>query len=161
MILIEKSSPDTPQSLYLIEMLSATLAEITGDSGKTNFNVDTMKSDRALWVVAKDENGEAIGCGAIRPISEDIAELKRMFSVNKASGTGTALLRYLEGEAKSLGYNEIRLETRRVNTRAVAFYVKHNYQRIANYGPYVGKDEAVCFSKHLSLKEKSISAAAK
>ncbi|HGK3860996.1 TPA: GNAT family N-acetyltransferase, partial [Klebsiella pneumoniae] len=39
MILIEKSSPDTPESLYLIEMLSATLAEITGDSGKTNFNV--------------------------------------------------------------------------------------------------------------------------
>ncbi|HBZ2419723.1 TPA: GNAT family N-acetyltransferase, partial [Klebsiella pneumoniae] len=35
--------------------------------------------------------------------------------------------------------------------RAVAFYVKHNYQRIANYGPYVGKDKAVCFSKHLSL----------
>ena len=153
MILIEKSSPDTPESLYLIEMLSATLAEITGDSGKTNFNVDTMKSDRALWVVAKDENGEAIGCGAIRPISEDIAELKRMFSVNKASGTGTALLRYLEGEAKSLGYNEIRLETRKANTRAVAFYVKHNYQRIANYGPYVGKDEAVCFAKHLSRKE--------
>ncbi|MDS7802569.1 hypothetical protein PTQ56_26470, partial [Klebsiella michiganensis] len=60
---------------------------------------------------------------------------------------------YLEGEAKSLGYNEIRLETRKVNTHAVAFYVKHNYQRIANYGPYVGKDEAVCFSKHLSLKE--------
>ncbi|EPH3433039.1 GNAT family N-acetyltransferase [Klebsiella michiganensis] len=153
MILIEKSDPDTPESLYLIEMLSATLAEITGDSGKTNFNIDTMKSDRALWVVAKDENGEAIGCGAIRPISENIAELKRMFSVNKASGTGTALLRYLEGEAKSLGYNEIRLETRKVNSRAVAFYVKHNYQRIANYGPYVGKDEAVCFSKHLSLKE--------
>ena len=153
MILIEKSAPDTPESLYLIEMLSATLAEITGDSGKTNFNIDTMKSDRALWVVAKDENGEAIGCGAIRPISENIAELKRMFSVNKASGTGTALLRYLEGEAKSLGYNEIRLETRKVNTHAVAFYVKDNYQRIANYGPYVGKDEAVCFAKHLYLKE--------
>lgn len=44
-----------------------------------------------------------------------------------------------EGEAKSLGYNEIRLETRKVNTHAVAFYVKHNYQRIANYGPY-GRD---------------------
>ncbi|MEG3132646.1 hypothetical protein SC206_03565 [Rouxiella sp. T17] len=33
---------------------------------------------------------------------------------------------------------------------AVNFYLKHGYKQKANYGPYVGREEAVCFSKLLA-----------
>lgn len=88
MITVEKSDPFSSESHRLIEMLSAELAAITGDSGKSNFTVEAMNDDKALWVLAKNTHGEAIGCGAIRPITQNIAELKRMFSDRSVPGVG-------------------------------------------------------------------------
>lgn len=149
MITVEKSDPFSSESQRLIEMLSAELAAITGDNGKSNFTVDAMNGDKALWVLAKNAYGDAIGCGAIRPLAQNIAELKRMFSDRSVPGVGNALLTFLETSAKEMGYLELRLETRYINHRAVTFYEKNGYVRIENYGPYIGREEAVCFSKVL------------
>lgn len=149
MITVEKSDPFSSESYRLIEMLSAELAAITGDSGKSNFTIEAMNDDKALWVLAKNAYGEAIGCGAIRPLTQNIAELKRMFSNRSVPGIGRALLTFLETSAKEMGYSELRLETRHINHRAVDFYEKNAYHRIENYGPYIGRPEAVCFSKAL------------
>ncbi len=149
MIRVEKSDPFSPDSCSLIEKLSAELAAITGDSGKSNFTIDSMDGDRSLWVLARNEKGDATGCGAIRPLTENIAELKRMFSDRSAPGVGKALLNFLETSAKNMGYTEIWLETRHVNHKAVNFYKNNGYVLIENYGPYIGRDEAVCFSKVL------------
>ena len=149
MITVEKSDPFSPDSCSLIEKLSAELAAITGDSGKSNFTIDSMDGDRSLWVLARNEKGDATGCGAIRPLTENIAELKRMFSDRSAPGVGKTLLNFLETSAKNMGYTEIWLETRHVNHKAVNFYKNNGYVLIENYGPYIGRDEAVCFSKVL------------
>lgn len=149
MITVEKSDPFSPDSCSLIEKLSAELAAITGDSGKSNFTIDSMDGDRSLWVLARNEKGDATGCGAIRPLTENIAELKRMFSDRSAPGVGKALLSFLETSAKNMGYTEIWLETRHVNHKAVNFYKNNGYVLIENYEPYIGRDEAVCFSKVL------------
>lgn len=149
MIRVEKSDPFSPDSCSLIEKLSAELAAITDDSGKSNFTIDSMDGDRSLWVLARNEKGDATGCGAIRPLTENIAELKRMFSDRSAPGVGKALLNFLETSAKNMGYTEIWLETRHVNHKAVNFYKNNGYVLIENYGPYIGRDEAVCFSKVL------------
>lgn len=149
MITVEKSDPHSPDSHCLTEKLSAELATITGDSGKSNFTSDSMNEDRSLWVLARNIKGEAIGCGAIRPLTGNIAELKRMFSDRSSPGIGHALLTFLETAAKSMGYTELWLETRLVNHKAVHFYKENGYVRIENYGPYIGREEAVCFSKPL------------
>ena len=149
MIAVEKSDPFSSESHRLVEMLSAELAAITGDNGKSNFTVEAMYDDKALWVLAKNAHGEAIGCGAIRPITQNIAELKRMFSDRSVAGVGNSLLTFLETSAKEMGYLELRLETRHINHRAINFYEKNGYVRIENYGPYIGREEAVCFSKAL------------
>ena len=59
MIKVEKSDPSAPESHYLIETLSSELAAITGDSGKSNFTVDSIDRDRSLWVLAKNTHGDA------------------------------------------------------------------------------------------------------
>jgi ribosomal protein S18 acetylase RimI-like enzyme len=149
MITVEKSDPLSPDSYSVMEKLSAELAAITGDSGKSNFAIDSMDGDRSLWVLARNKKGDAIGCGAIRPITENIAELKRMFSDRSIPGVGKALLNFLEKSAKNMGYAELWLETRNVNHKAVNFYKNNGYVSIENYGPYIGREEAVCFSKVL------------
>lgn len=149
MIHVAKADPLSPDSHALIEKLSEALAAITGSSGKNSFNVEDVQADRALWVLARDAQGIAVGCGAIRPLSSDTAELKRMFALREGEGIGSAILRYLENEARALDYREIKLETRRVNLQAVAFYEKQGYVQTDNYGNYMGRPEAVCFVKRL------------
>lgn len=149
MIHIAKADPLSADSHTLIEKLSAALARITGSSGKNSFNIDDVQTDRALWVLAHDDQGVAVGCGAIRPLSAQTAELKRMFALHAGKGIGSSLLRYLEQAAREFGYREMKLETRRVNHPAVAFYEKHGYRQTENYGRYIGRPAAVCFVKVL------------
>jgi len=132
-----------------MDELSKNLELITGDSGKNSFNPNDVCVPRSLFVVAYNEYGEAIGCGAIRPINQDVAEVKRMFAKTKAIGVGSEILHHLENQAQKLGYSAIWLETRLINKRAVSFYEKKGYHRISNYGKYVNKPEAVCFEKNI------------
>lgn len=148
---IIETFPDTPDALNLLDELSQSLESITGSTGKNSFNPEDVYVPRSLFVVAYDEDGEAIGCGAIRPINDDIAEVKRMFAKIKTSGVGTEILSYLETKAKTMGYSAIWLETRLINERAVSFYEKRGYHRISNYGKYENNPEAVCFEKRIIL----------
>jgi len=150
MITIAAENPNSPDSIALMEELSETLAAITGDSGKSSFDPNDVLSVKARFVVARDQQGIAIGCGAFRPLQDDVAEVKRMFARRGTSGIGSAILSFLETEAKNLGYAILRLETRLVNERAVSFYEKHEYIRIPNFGKYVGNAHAVCFEKKLT-----------
>lgn len=146
---IIETQPNTQDAISLMEKLSNSLEVITGDSGKNSFNSNDVCVPRSLFVVAYNEDGEAIGCGAIRPINEDVAEVKRMFAKTKAIGVGSEILHYLENHAQKLGYSALWLETRLINKRAVSFYEKKGYHRISNYGKYVNKSEAVCFEKNI------------
>lgn len=149
MVKIEHADPLSAESQWLIEKLSAELAAITGDGGNSRASVETLQGEGALWVIARDAQGSAVGCGALRPLAPGIAELKRMFSDRSLPGIGRALLAFLEAAAKTLGYRELWLETRHVNQRAVDFYLKQGYRQIENYGPYRGREEAICLGKTL------------
>lgn len=144
---IQPASPYSKDSQMLLEELSIKLSDITGNSGKTSFDINDVKVPRSLFVVARNKNNVAVGCGAIRLISNEIAEIKRMYS--KEKGCGSAILEYLELKAKELNYKELWLETRRINEYAVNFYLKRGYSEIPNYGKYKNRPEAICFAKIL------------
>jgi GNAT superfamily N-acetyltransferase len=138
-----------PDSLLLMAELSAVLAAITGDSGTSSFAAQDVQGARARFLVARDAAGRALGCGALRPLEQGVAELKRMYARPGMAGIGSAILAALESEAATLGYRALWLSTRRVNGRAVAFYERRGYARIPNYGSYAVKPESVCFEKTL------------
>ena len=146
---IIKTSPKEADAIHLMEELSETLRSITGDSGKNSFNSDDVCVPRSLFVISYDESEEPVGCGAIRPIDEKIAEVKRMFAKVKTKGIGSEILSYLEMEARKLGYSTIWLETRLINEQAVSFYINRGYCKISNYGKYADNTKAICFEKKL------------
>ena len=146
---ILKRNPNHPDAILLMDELSKTLQSITGASGKNSFNPNDVCVPRSLFVIAYDEDGEAMGCGAIRPINEDIAEVKRMFAKTKDKGVGSEILSYLEMQAQEMNYSTLWLETRLINNGAVSFYEKNGYHRITNYGKYENNPEAVCFEKNI------------
>jgi ribosomal protein S18 acetylase RimI-like enzyme len=149
MITIGIEDSASPDSHALMEELSETLARITGDSGKESFDPNDVRSDKACFVVARNEGGEVLGCGGFRPLQEGIAELKRMYSRPGTAGVSSAILAFLESEARAFGYKALWLETRPTNDRAIRFYERRGYERIPNFGKYMGNPKAVCFEKCL------------
>jgi GNAT superfamily N-acetyltransferase len=150
MIVIERANPRDPVARPLLDALSDTLAGITGDSGRSSFDPADMEKPGALFVLAYDATGKAVGCGGFRPLEPGIAEIKRMYAQPGTGGVGAALLAHLEAQGRGQSYREFWLETRRVNLRAVNFYLKHGYREIPNFGHYAGRPEAVCFGKSLA-----------
>ena len=59
------------------------------------------------------------------------------------------VLKELEKWAAELGFRECILETGNRQTEAVSFYHKSGYSVIPNFGPYIGVDNSICFSKML------------
>jgi len=146
---VAAADPGAADALALMAELDGTLQAITGDSGRTQFSIDDARGAAGRFALARDAQGRALGCGALRPMGDSMAEIKRMFARPGSKGIGSAVLAWLEAEALQIGYRVLRLETRLVNTRAMQFYRAHGYQRIDNFGRYAGNPAAACFEKIL------------
>lgn len=146
---ITKENINSIEAKELIKELSSELRKITGNTGKGSFENSDIDNPRSIFIVAR-ENGNAIGCGALREISNEIAEIKRVYARKKSSGIGKKILIYLEEQAQEFGYKKIILETRKCNEIAVNFYLKNDYKVISNYGKYINREEAICFEKILN-----------
>lgn len=139
---------NSSDAITLMDELSAELEYITGNSGRGSFDNADIKNPRSIFVIVR-ESDIAVGCGAFRELSDDTAEIKRMYTKRKSVGIGGKILSYLEDQAKEFEYRRIVLETRKCNENAVSFYLNHGYRVIKNYGKYVEIPEAVCFEKVL------------
>ena len=111
---------------------------------------DELMIPGAVFVVAR-RNGQAVGCGAIRPLETGVAEVKRMFVVADARGHGIghAVLSQLETLAREMGYAKLRLETGLKQPEAITLYKKAGYGPYPCYGPYATNPLSVCFEKTL------------
>lgn len=78
---------------------------------------------------------QAIGCAALRRIDQKVCELKRMFVLPqfRGQGAGKALALRLIEDAKTIGYECMRLDTGNFLTAAVKLYESLGFQRIEPY----------------------------
>jgi GNAT superfamily N-acetyltransferase len=85
-------------------------------------------------------HGRAVGCGAVRTLDADVAEIKRMWIDPDARGhgIGRSLLTALESAAAELGCRTVRLDTAAHLTEARALYQSAGYVEISAYNdnPY-------------------------
>jgi GNAT superfamily N-acetyltransferase len=105
--------------------------------------------------LALDSDGTALGHAALRRLEIDGGiewELKRLVTVEAARGrgVGTLLIRAVEADAAANGASRVVLQTGTQQPEAIALYEKLGYQRIDEYGPYVGKvPEGLYFAREL------------
>jgi GNAT superfamily N-acetyltransferase len=86
-----------------------------------------------LLVARLDE--QPVGVGALKPVDDTTAEIKRMFVRPPARGLGVgrAILRRLVGDASAEGYATVRLETLRVMTTARAMYRAFGFAEVGRF----------------------------
>ncbi len=83
---------------------------------------------RGEFLVVENEN-KIIAMGALRQITKEIAEIKRMrvYPKYQRRGIGQKILDMLENRASELGYSQILLDTTDLQTAAQRFYQKNGY----------------------------------
>jgi DNA-binding MarR family transcriptional regulator/ribosomal protein S18 acetylase RimI-like enzyme len=79
--------------------------------------------------------GQPAGCGMLRPISDGVGEILRMWvdRPHRGLGIGARLLEALEARAAELGHETVRLYTNRSLSEAIAMYRRRGYAEIPRY----------------------------
>ncbi len=140
-------------SRALIESLNAELTGAYPEPGATHFGLDPadVSGGRGSFLVIYQE-GNPVGCGAVRLIDPETAELKRMYVAPAARGRGLGrrLVAALETEARALGVRRLVLETGIRQSAALALYCSTGFQPIPLYGEYLRSPEtSICLGKVL------------
>ncbi len=138
-----------PDFKKLVVELDAELRIRDGD--ESDFYEQFNKSDSIKYAIVLYLNDVAVGCGALRPYSNDKMEVKRMYIplAHRSKGLATLVLKELEKWADELGCHHLILETGIRQPEAIRLYTKNGYNSIPNYGQYEGVSSSVCFEKHL------------
>ncbi|MCF0069870.1 GNAT family N-acetyltransferase [Dyadobacter sp. CY261] len=146
---LRRTDSDDEDFKSLVKLLDADLA--IRDGADHGFYSQFNKIDKIRHAVVCYENGQPIGCGAIKAFTDEAMEVKRMYVSpdGRNKGIATRLLTELETWAKEMGYLKCVLETGKRQPEAIALYEKNGYRRIANYGQYIGVENSVCFEKIL------------
>lgn len=136
----------------LVAQLDEELGQRDGAEHGFYAQFNTLDKIKHAVVALKDD--QPVGCGALKAFSEDTMEVKRMYVAPQVRGQGvaSAVLVTLETWAAELGYTRCVLETGQRQPEAIALYTKQGYQRIPNYGQYVGVENSLCFSKELGVR---------
>lgn len=103
-----------------------------------------------LWLV--EEDGNFVGCAALRKLEEGICELKRMYIRPSYRGKrwGQELMDVALQTAQSLGYYTMRLDSLQRLEAAVKLYTSYGFQQISPYN-FNPEADVVYFEKKLTL----------
>ena len=147
-----RSEPlDSPVAQRLIAELNAELSRDYPPAQRFHsLGAEEVAEGAGAFLVAWVDS-EPAGCGAVRMLSPDRAELKRMYvaPAHRGRGLSRAILRSLEARAAELGATQIVLETGDKALAALGLYESAGYTRIPCFGAYAASPTSICFGKHL------------
>jgi GNAT superfamily N-acetyltransferase len=108
-----------------------------------------------LFLIARDAEGAAIGCGGLCRHDDGTSEIRRMYVSPQMRGRGVArgILDALISAARESGYERIRLETSDRQTEALNLYRSAGFHRTPSWGPFAARSHSRCFELLLSGSE--------
>jgi GNAT superfamily N-acetyltransferase len=152
-IAVARSELTSPAGRALIASLDAELSGVYPEPGATHFHLDPgeVADGRGAFLVLS-LGGAPVGCGALRRIDAETAELKRMYvsPAVRGRGLGRRLVAALEAEARGMGVRRLVLETGVRQAAALALYRATGFVPIPLFGEYLRSPEtSICLGKEL------------
>ena len=147
---VQLESPNQADVISLIAELDAYQDSLYPPEARYALDLTALEQDNVLFAVARNADGEAIGCGAV-VLAGDAGELKRMFvrPTARAQGVAAQVLAKLETESRKRACRLLQLESGPYQTAALAFYAKHGFQVCGPYGDYPEHPLSVFMQKEL------------
>ncbi|MDB0529742.1 GNAT family N-acetyltransferase [Ralstonia solanacearum] len=145
---ISLESPAQPEIVRLIDALDAYQKPLYPAESHHGIDLESLMQDNVLFAVARDDDGEAVACGAI-VVDATRGELKRFYTDPSQRGKGVAksLLNFLEDAARKGGCREFVLETGCLQPEAISFYSACGYEYCKPFGNYVDDPNSVFMQK--------------
>jgi len=136
-IIITPERPDTPDARALIAELSAELEALYPPENRYGYSVERLLNEGVAFFLIRD-NERPIGCGGVKLVGTEYAEVKRMYVRPQFRGLGLAklLLDHLTDYAQSHGVEVLRLETGIYQHAAIRLYEQMGFQPIPPFGEY-------------------------
>jgi GNAT superfamily N-acetyltransferase len=150
-ITISRADLTAEDSLGLILALNAELSALYPEPGANHFQLDAeeVTEGRGTFVVVH-RGAVPVGCGALRLLDAETAELKRMYvsPLVRGKGIGRRLVAALEAEARALGVRRLVLETGVRQAAALALYRATGFRPIPLFGEYcLSPETSICLGK--------------
>jgi ketosteroid isomerase-like protein len=141
---------DDPDGAGLRQAVEAELCERYGADAGPGFA--PTADETAAFLVARDADGVAVGCGALRRLDDGAVELRRMYvrPEDRGRGLGWVILIALESEAQRLGFEILRLETGDFQPEAMSLYRAAGYREIPPYDACSHGPDVHCFERRLA-----------
>lgn len=145
---VRPESADQAEVRALIDALDAYQKPLYPPESHHGIDLAALSRPEVVFVVARDDSGRAVGCGALVVGTAQAAqtaggvecqgELKRMYLDPAWRGLGhaAALLQCLEQQGAARGRTVLRLETGIHQHAALAFYARAGYRERPPFAPY-------------------------
>ncbi|MGH8855377.1 MAG: GNAT family N-acetyltransferase [Telluria sp.] len=136
-MIINTETPDQPEVRAMLDQLDAYCAALYPAESNHLMDVAALLREDALFLVARDVGGQAVGCAALVNRGT-YGEVKRMVVAQacRGRGTGQQLLEHLAMFARMAGVRILRLETGIHQPEAIRLYERFGFTRCDPFGEY-------------------------
>jgi len=141
-----------PQIAELLEEHLKDMRRISPPESVHALDLERLKQPGILFWSAWN-GSELVGCGALKKLDAEHAELKSMRTSNlyRRTGVGKLILEYILSEARRLGYRRMSLETGSMSffEPARALYASYGFVHCAPFADYKVDPYSVCMTRIL------------
>ena len=150
MFLIEPRAFDHPDVVRLIAELQREYVTRYGGPDETPIETGEFDPPTGLFLVGTLD-GDPVAAGGWRRVDAGVAEIKRMFVVDRARRRGLSrlMLAELESTASLARYRRVVLMTGLAQPEAIALYESNGYGVGEPYGIYAREPDARFYEKSL------------
>jgi ribosomal protein S18 acetylase RimI-like enzyme len=150
-VAITEERPDTADAMQLIAELDAHLEPLYAKESRHGFSVERLLNEGVVFFVTRSD-GVPAGCGGVKIIGTDYAEVKRMYvrPQFRGLGLGKLMLDRLTEYSQQRGITVLRLETGIYQVEAIGLYERSGFQRIPPFPPYTDDPVSLCYEKRFT-----------
>lgn len=149
---ISFESPDQADAIALITELDRYQSGLYPPESHHALDLTSVGEQGLLFVLARDDAGHAVGCGAV-VLTPEYGELKRMYVRPEQRGLGLAkkILQALESAALASDCTDLKLESGPYQPEALGLYERCGFERCGPYGAYADDPLSVFMRKTLTV----------
>ncbi|MBN13691.1 GNAT family N-acetyltransferase [Pelagibacterium nitratireducens] len=146
-------TPLTDEVRALVKALNAYLNPLSPPEFQFQMTVEQMAGADTTVFIARDAAGQPVGMGALKTFGENMAEVKRMYTLPQVRGQriGVALLEAIEALARQKGVTMLKLETGKVAGFEPAWrlYERGGFTRCGAFLDYPDSEYSAFYEKAL------------